>query len=145
MADRQELNGEGADRGFGGTRADGGDGVLRQTRLFKFQPAKGGSELAGIDRLFQHGPQMRQCAKMVLMGMGDHDAIQPVHVVHQPRDIGHDHIDAGAAVHVRESHAKIDQQKTFLAGAAIAVNISIHPDFPGTAEGEIDEAFACHQ
>ena len=145
MADRQELHGEGADARLGGARLDGGDGVLGQTRLFKFQPAKGGGKFAGIDRLFQHRPQMRQRAKVVFMGVGDDDAIQPVHIIHQPGYVGHDHVDAGAAVHIRESDAQIDQQKPLLAGTAIAIDISVHTDFPGTAERKIDEAFACHQ
>ena len=144
MRHRQELHREGAYLHGGGPRLKGVNCIERQPSLFKLQPANAGGELAGIDRLFQKRPQMPQGADVVLMGVGDHDAIQPVKIFHQPRQIGQNQIDTGAAVHVREGHPQIDQHQPLFPRFAIAVDIGIHADFTGTPKGKIDQAFAAH-
>ena len=81
MADRHELHLERPGLDHLRARLDRGDRVFRQTRLFKLQPADGGGEFAGIDRLAQRRPQMRQRADMVFMRVGDEDRLQPRQIV----------------------------------------------------------------
>ena len=144
------LDSVGTYRAFGGnpakvgTRVQDIPGIDGQALLFEFQPPDGGGEAAGIDRLFQLGPQMAKRADVIFMRMGDEDRLKAVQVVFQPGQIGQDQINTGGAVHIREGHAHIDEDQPFLARRAIAIDIGVHTDLAGAAEGKVDQPVRSH-
>ena len=134
MADRHKLHAEGASRYHFGTCGHGDDRVFGQTCLFKLQTPNGGGKSAGVDRLFQLRPQMRQRTYVVFMRVGDENRVQPRQVGQQPTDIGQDQINAGAAVHIRKRHAQIYQNKPLAALWSVSVNVGVHADLAGPAQ-----------
>ena len=84
---------------------------------------------------------MADRADMILMRVGDENAVQPIAALRQPGDVGQDKVHPRRAVHVGKAHADIDQDKPLLAFGAKAVDIAIHPDLPRAAEGEVDQPF----
>jgi len=127
------------------TRLNHADQIGRKAVFLELQPRQRRSEAAGVDRLFQHRPQMRQRTKMVLMRVGDENRLQPVLGFDQPGDVRQDQIDAGGGVHIRECHAQIDKDQTLFPRKAIAVDIGIHADLASAAKRHIDQAFTCHR
>ncbi len=76
---------------------------------------------------------------MVLVAVGDEDRLQPVGAGLDPGRIGHDQIDAGRRLHVREGHADIDEDEAFRVLRPEAVEIHVHADLARAAEREIDQ------
>ena len=140
VRDRHELHLERT--GFDHLRArlDDLDRLGRDARLFQLQLTDAAGKRARIDRLAQLVPDMGQRADMVFMGVGDKDRVDPVGIRFQPFEIGEDQIDAGRAVHIRESHAQIDNDQPLFPLWAVAVHIGVHANFAGTAEGEVDQS-----
>ena len=97
-------------------------------------------ELARIDRHTQLIPEMPQRANVILMAVGDHDRLQPVGALNEPRQIGEDQIHPRCRIHIPKSHAQIDKDQTLLAGLPVAVDIGIHAHFPRPAEGQVDQS-----
>jgi len=58
----------------------------------RFARAFGGDERGGerrsVHRHLELRPQIEQCAKMILMGMGEHDAGEVFALLHQIADVG---------------------------------------------------------
>ncbi len=116
MGDGHELHGEGADGDGGGPRLDHAQGIDALARLFELEPADGGGEAAGVDRLLQHRPDQAEGADVVFVRMGDEDRLEPVGTVGEPGEIGQDHLDPGRAVHVGEGDAGVDEDQPLAPG-----------------------------
>src|SRR3546814_2603848 len=71
---------------------------------------------------------------MVLVPVGDDDALQTVELAFDEAEIGQDHVDAGI-IRIGEGDAAIDHQPL----AAAAVAIDVHADFARAAEREKQE------
>ena len=99
----------------------------------------------GIDRgRAQTLEQMAHGAQMIFVGMGDKHRLDLRLARLQPCNIGQDQIHTRCAVHIGKRHPQIHHDQAFLILGAIAVDVTIHPDFTGTAEGKIDQARAAH-
>ncbi len=144
VRDGHELHLEGAGLDHLGARAHDGDLVGGQPVLFELQPADGAGETAGIDRRLQPRPQMAERADMVLVGMGDEDRLDPILTLFEPGDVGHDEIDAGRRLHVREGHAEIDDDQPLAPLRPVAVDVAVHPDLARSAERQIDQPVCTH-
>ncbi|MNP79261.1 hypothetical protein D3C76_1770570 [compost metagenome] len=79
---------------------------------------------------------------MILMRMGDVDRLDPVAVLLEPGDIGHDQVDPRRAFHVAEGHAQIDDDQPLASRLAIAVDIGVHADFARAAQRQIYQALS---
>ncbi len=88
-----------------------------------------GGEGAGIDRCAKRLVIMRDGTNVILVGMGDEHGLKLIAAVRQPGDIRQDQVHAGAAIHIREGHPKIDKDQAFLPRFAIAIDIGVHADF----------------
>ena len=75
---------------------------------------------------------------MVLVGVGDHDAVEGLAVRDHKAQVGQDDIDTGFAVS-GESEAEVDHQPTARLRGTQAIEIDVHADFAETAKGGEDE------
>src|SRR3546814_10181183 len=92
------------------------------------------SDLAEIER------EIGQRPDMVLVPVGDDDALQTVELAFDEAEIGQDHVDAGI-IRIGEGDAAIDHQPL----AAAAVAIDVHADFARAAEREKQEFVTWNQ
>ena len=131
-AERTDLEGR---AGF-----DRGDpGVVLQIGFGQLALQHRGGETGGVDRALQPGPEMRHRADMILMGMGQDQAGQPVPALDDEFRVGRNHLDSGDRG-IAERHAQIDHQPA----AAIAEQVEVHADFAGAAERQEMEGIAAH-
>ena len=116
---------------------------VEQARLAQLALQHRGGERRGIDRRLEPRPQVGDGAEMVLVGMGDDDADQVLAALLDEGGIGHHDLDARHRV-VAEGDAEIDHQPL----AGMAVEIEVHADLAGTAQGEEQELVVrgnCHE
>ena len=146
MRDRQEPHGE-RSRGDGlGPFRHGGDHLVGIAIFRQFAARDIRSEGAGIDfGLAQTLEQMPDRTDMVLMCVGNENCLDLRFALFQPCDIGKDQIHAGRSVHIGKGHADIDDDQAFLVLGAISVDIAIHTNLPGTAEGKVDQSVTAHK
>src|SRR3546814_3167351 len=88
-----------------------------------------GGERRAPDRAAQLRPQMRHCADVVLVAMGQQQAVQPVAMPDDRLDVGQDDVETRHAV-VGEGDAEIDHQPP----AGVAVPVQVHADLARPAE-----------
>src|SRR5690606_11205124 len=85
------------------------------------------------DRRLQHRPDVQKTAVVVLVGMGDDNALQVRQLLLNEADVRQDEIDA-RKVWSREGHAAIDQKPATVGRRAISVKGQIHADFADTPQ-----------
>jgi len=90
-----------------------------------------GRERRRVDRAFQPLPKIGQRTQVILMGVGQHNADQPVAARHDEGRIGHHHIVLGKGI-VAEGDPDIDDQP----GTIVAVQGQVHADLAGAAQGQ---------
>mmetsp|Transcript_3068 Transcript_3068/g.5240 ORF Transcript_3068/g.5240 Transcript_3068/m.5240 type:complete len:275 (+) Transcript_3068:1073-1897(+) len=112
------------------------------SRLVHLAHRVDGGELSAIDGGFQTVPEVAKRADVILVGVGDEDRLDPILACFQPFHVGQDQIHARLAVHIGEGHARVHDDQPLLPFRPIAVDITVHPDFPGAADGKVDEAVA---
>ena len=105
--------------------------LVDQSRFGQFASNKVGSERRGIDRHAQIGREVRHCADMILMRMGQHDRVELLAAFFDKFQIGEDQVDARVLV-PRKGHAQIDHQPPALA----TVEVDVHADFARAAKRE---------
>ena len=88
-----------------------------------------GGEGRGIDRATQLRPQIGHGAHMVFVGMGEHEARQPLPAPGHEARVGHDEIDTGKLA-AGESDAQVAHQPP----TVIFVEVEVHADLAGTAQ-----------
>ena len=104
---------------------------------FRFQHL--GGERRGIDRdAAELRPEIDHRAEMILMRVGEQQAVDVVALVLEEADVGQDDVDAGLGV-AAEGDAHVDDQPLARAAAAIAVEIQIHADLAHAAQRQEDE------
>ena len=110
MRHRDEFD---VERPDGDAAADRHD-VDRNSRRTRLAGALGLEQRRGerrrIDRHLQPRPQVEQCAEMILMRVGEHDAGEVFALLDQVTDVRKDQIDAGQMLFGGEGHADIDRQ-----------------------------------
>ncbi len=120
------------------------DDVNRHLRSAGLGEAARGQQSRGetrrIDRAAQPGPQRRNGADMILMGVGDDQPEQIGAVLLDEGQVGQDQVDAG---HVRpgEGDAAIDQNPFALFRRAEPVERGVHADFAEAAERRENDFF----
>src|SRR4029077_6261573 len=102
--------------------------------LDELAPQHRGGKRRGVDRRLEPRPEIGDGAQVVLMGVGQHDADQIVAPLLDESGVRHHHLDAGHRI-VGEADAEIDHQPF----AGVAVQIEVHADLAGPAQGEEQE------
>ena len=97
-----------------------------------------GREWRGIDRHIEAGPQIVQRAIMILMGVGDDDALEVLFLLGDVTDVGQHEIDT-RKIETGKGHAAIHHDPFALACRPVAVKRQIHPDFTHAAERHKDQ------
>ena len=144
MRDRLEPDLKGPDLHLLGHGAHGDHFIACKAVILHLEPRNMGGELARIDRRAQTAVKMTDSTDMVFMGMGDKDRVKLILARLDPFDIRKDKIDAGAGIHIRESHAHVDHDEALLVLMAVAIEVHVHANFARAAKREIDEPFCCH-
>ena len=92
-----------------------------------------------IDRAANFAPQIRHRTKMVFMGMGDHQPVEPVQIIHDKCRVGRHHINARCRV-VTEGNSHINHKPAVV----ITVQAHIHADLASTTERDEKQFLRCH-
>ncbi len=95
-----------------------------------------GGEGRGVERHAEIGGHIGNRADMILMAVGEDDAEQVLAALLDELEVGQDQFDARIA-RIGEGHAKIDHQPF----AVAAIEIDVHADLAGAAEGEEEKFF----
>ena len=103
---------------------------------------RGHGERRRIDRTAQPRPQIGHRAEMVLVGVGEQQAVELVAALGDERRIGHDHVGAGNTV-AAERDAAVDHQPAVLVARAIAVEVEVHADLAGPAQWQEQQFGRC--
>ena len=82
-------------------------------------------------------------ADVILMRMGEHEAMQARFLGGDEADVGQNHVDAGVGL-LAELDAEVDHQPVLVIGRPVAIDVAVHADLPGAAEGEIDQPVRTH-
>jgi hypothetical protein len=104
---------------------------MEQAGLRELQAQDRGGERRRVDRAAEPRPQMADRADMVLMRVGDDEAGQVGLALGGEARIGHDDLDPRHGL-VRKRDAQIDHQPF----AGIAVEVEVHADLAGAAQGQ---------
>ena len=145
MRNRQEADVEGAGLDLIRPGIRHRHGIVADTVFRQLSAGDIRGEGAGIDLgSAQAFEQVADRADVVFVRVGDEHRLKPVASFLKPGDIGKNQVHAGRAVHVGKGDADVDKDQPFLPRRAVAIDIGVHADFPGTAEGEIDQPFSCH-
>ena len=105
--------------------------VPQEIRLFQLAADQFGGERRGIDRHAQFGGEIRHRADVILVPVGQNDRFELVEPGFDEIEIGKDQIDAGI-LSAGKGHAQIDHQPP----APAAVEVDVHSDFAGPAQGK---------
>jgi hypothetical protein len=104
---------------------------IAEIHLAQLQAQERGGERRGVDRAAEPRPEVLDRAQMVLVGMGQHQADHVLAPVLDEVRVGQDDVDARRRL-VAEGDAAVDDQPL----AADAVEIEVHADFAGAAQGQ---------
>ena len=144
MRHRQEADPERSGLYLFGPGRNGAHAVFGQAQVSHLAPRDIGGKGTGVNRRAKRLVAVGDATDMVFMRVGDEHRFQPVGAFLQPGHVGQDQVDPRSAFHIGKRDAQIDQDQTFLARSAPAVDIGIHADFPGSAQWQIDQSFTAH-
>src|SRR6185437_12610396 len=134
MRDRDELDVERADVDASARWYNGYWNLGRLALRLAFGLEQGGAELRRIDRAFQLRPEVDDGAKMILMGMREHEANEVLALFLQKADVRHDQVDPRQMLLVAEGDAEIDGKPGALVAIAEAIDRQVHADLADAAE-----------
>ncbi len=102
-----------------------------------------GGEGRHVDRAAEAGPEIRQPAEMILMGMRDDDAEEVLLLRLDESRIGIEQVDPRQVI-AREGHAAIDHDPLPPFRRAEPVQRHVHADFAKPPQRYEDQFFRCH-
>src|SRR5712691_1173306 len=108
----------------------GGRHVLLHLAL-RFDQRRG--ERRRIDWHLQFRPQIENRADVILVAVGEHDALEVLPLGLEKADVGHDQVDAGN-FRVGEGHAHVDAEPFAPAAGAEPIEREVHADLADAAE-----------
>jgi hypothetical protein len=97
-----------------------------------------GGERRGVDRRLQARPQPGHRADVVLVGVGQDDAEDVVGIVLDEGRVRQDHLDTRRRL-VAEGDAQVDDDPLAIVLRPVAVEIEVHADLVGPAQGQEDQ------
>ena len=145
MRNRQEADAERSRFQLLGPGVGDGDGLVAVSVFRQLAARDIRSKCTGID-LGRTEPikQMTDGPDVIFVGVGDEYRLKLIAPLLQPSDVGKDQIDTRRRIHIGKGNADVDEDQPLFSGCAVAVDIGVHADFPGTAEGEIDQPICGH-
>ena len=123
--------------------ADDLQNAFRVAVLFQLPRRDVRSEFAGVNWCAEAVPIVTNSTHVILMRVGDEDAIDHRLTLFQPSDVRQDQIHTRRAIHVWKGHTKVDDNQTLRIFGPIAVDVSVHANFASAAERQVDQA-RCH-
>ncbi len=117
--------------------------LVLETVLSKLFPNEVCGEGSRVDRRAQSRPEPADGANVILVRMGDQNAVDLRLPFFQERRVRQDQVDAGQTI-VRKRHADIDDQPPARIRWTIRVGVEVHADFTAAAQRQEDQFVVLH-